>query len=686
MKPLNLDNSPCSPISSNCVIWQGPDISCINLCAGDSVSDVVYKLATELCTIMDQLDLTNLDLSCLKLAPNSPADFSELMQILIDRICAAGTGSTGPAAITDPCPTNCIVPIADCFKTSATQTTMLLLDYVQMIGEKVCSLVDQIDEINNSITNIDNRLTIVEAAVEDIPEPYVLPGFAPDCKLAEDVPAGVEKQLDVILEALVNDDTYGYCALISSTGKPGEIVFAKNSQTVVGTDCALSDPALTLDQKFLSLWKTNPANLSESFIDLWLVIKDLRNAYKKYSIVAGNSKVVITSTSTPGTCGTDVAYTISAKDTTVTAGDNITVTPDTTDPLNTIYTVAGKDTIVQQGVNTTVTSSPPVAGVTTYTVAAKGVTGLATSSITTTVDSTGSSHVVSARVNDTGWVDLLGFSWFVGSPNYKPQCRRIGNVIHFKGALMIPLSDSAGNVINYTYDNIDSYATIARTTPYTGAGGVTVDDNGAIAFNRDNSVIPTSVCNTSFDTFISSNYITASRYFVFNNAAGNSSGYTGILHTVCKIFIFSDGRIRLQLLYDNEYSPAGSASNPGGTSALNTLVSRVKLGDRSPRWYNDPIDNTWTGSPNFHGSDTMSGSTDTTNVSVTVTNPVGGAATGSVTLPNYREIYYSDALRFPFDCDARLASQLGGFGWIQLDGLITTVAPCNTDIHTTTCP
>ena len=49
MKPLNLDKSTCNPISSNCVIWGGPDIECINLCKGDTITDVTYKLALELC-------------------------------------------------------------------------------------------------------------------------------------------------------------------------------------------------------------------------------------------------------------------------------------------------------------------------------------------------------------------------------------------------------------------------------------------------------------------------------------------------------------------------------------------------------------------------------------------------------------------------------------------------------------
>ena len=83
MKPLNLDNKPCSPISSNCVIWQGPDIPCIKLCAGDTVSDVVAKLAAELCTVLDILNVTNYDLSCFNLTACAPNDFTALIQFLI---------------------------------------------------------------------------------------------------------------------------------------------------------------------------------------------------------------------------------------------------------------------------------------------------------------------------------------------------------------------------------------------------------------------------------------------------------------------------------------------------------------------------------------------------------------------------------------------------------------------------
>lgn len=134
MKPLNLDNRPCSPISSNCVIWQGADIPCINLCSGDTVSDVVFKLATELCIIMDQLNVSNYDLSCLAINSCPPADFQALIQLLITKICEAN-GVVVDTTKASGCP-DCVVSVAPCF-VEGTQTTMQLVDYVQMIANRV---------------------------------------------------------------------------------------------------------------------------------------------------------------------------------------------------------------------------------------------------------------------------------------------------------------------------------------------------------------------------------------------------------------------------------------------------------------------------------------------------------------------------------------------------------------------
>lgn len=77
----------CIPISSNCVIWQGPKIPCLNLCKGDSITEVLYKFATDYCALLEQLDPTKYDLTCLNNVNCPPESFQELIQAIIDKIC-----------------------------------------------------------------------------------------------------------------------------------------------------------------------------------------------------------------------------------------------------------------------------------------------------------------------------------------------------------------------------------------------------------------------------------------------------------------------------------------------------------------------------------------------------------------------------------------------------------------------
>src|SRR5689334_13204727 len=86
--PTNKENDAgCSPISSNCVIWQGPDIPCIKLCKGDNISDVTAKLAKELCTVLDYLDIKNYDLECFNPVCPTLTNFQELIQFIITQLC-----------------------------------------------------------------------------------------------------------------------------------------------------------------------------------------------------------------------------------------------------------------------------------------------------------------------------------------------------------------------------------------------------------------------------------------------------------------------------------------------------------------------------------------------------------------------------------------------------------------------
>lgn len=89
----------CIKTSSNCVTWNGPDIPCLKLCSGDSITDVLYKLATDYCETLVLFDPTKYDISCFKYEGCAPETFAELFQLVIDQICiAAGqSGPQGPA-------------------------------------------------------------------------------------------------------------------------------------------------------------------------------------------------------------------------------------------------------------------------------------------------------------------------------------------------------------------------------------------------------------------------------------------------------------------------------------------------------------------------------------------------------------------------------------------------------------
>jgi hypothetical protein len=304
MKPLNLDNSPCSPMSSNCVIWQGPDIPCIKLCKGDTISDIVNKLAIELCTIIETMNVGNYDLTCFNAVGCPPSNFQALIQYLIDEICRQNeiiiNGSSSGSS--SSCP-DCVVSVAPCFVTG-NQTSMQLVDYVNMIANKICTLITQITDLQNQINDLDTRVTILENTP---PGTYTLPDILTGC-LATAVGAS-SAAINLVLDALVNDPGTGYCALIGSLGLPVDINAAIAAQCI--TDSSTSLVYGTPMGTAYPTWESSPNTLSESFIDVWLSVCDIYN----YLLVNASTVVVAAGeniTVVPTVVGTTTTYTVAS--------------------------------------------------------------------------------------------------------------------------------------------------------------------------------------------------------------------------------------------------------------------------------------------------------------------------------------------------------------------------------------
>jgi hypothetical protein len=546
MKPLNLDNKPCSPVSSNCVVWQGPTIECLELCTGDTVSDVVAKLATELCTILDQTNVSNYDLSCLNIVDCGPADFKALIQLLIAKICELQNIPTENTESESECP-DCVVTIADCFQEDGA-TTMQLIEYVQIIAEKVCALIDEIAELQLQITNLDIRVTALENAPKDI---YTLPSIIVNCTLTDGlVVGGNAYTIDVVLDALVNDDTYGYCALLGATGLPADLLSAVATQCIAGDSLTL-DGGVTFSS--LGGWINSPMTVADAITNIWLVICDTYNYLNTLNIPI----------------------------TVVTAGDGIDVTS----------TVVGDTT----------------------------------------------TYEVSAQVQDTGWVDLLGFDFYsVGTA--KPQCRRMGNQIHFRGTVVIPISNGLGGVVDFSGPD---YVLVESSVVYDGPGGCTVIPGGAIKFNNSDSIIPASVlpAPTTLDKSLTTNWIVCARQIAGDDGGGSRTSLT--LSTVLRPTLDATGVLTIQTIRDVEEGDAGTGTG-FGQSHLRYIISDVKTGDKAPYYTS--------ASTNIHN------------------NPTSVVAGLDVD-------FTTD--EYTFNCDGGEPDQIGGFP-IQLEGLIAYLDPCTT--------
>ena len=573
MKPLNYDNSPCSPTSSNCVIWQGPDLDCIKLCKGDTISDVTASLATELCTVMDQLSITNYDLSCFELVGCKPETFQELLQFLIKQICLLENTSTTTSIENDVLQlkslvtNDSLISVASCFVVDGI-TRMSLNDYVRLIGLRICLLVEQIATIENTLFNLNIRVSNLEGV---LPTTYTLPSITVSCTLQNSplVGSGTPAlQIDQILNILINDSTYGYCALRSATGLPTNLISSILTQCIINSDIQLSTgTAYSANVNWNSNWNTTDVTIAASLKNIWVVLCDV--------------------------------YTY----------------------LQSIINIQDTNTI-------NLSLSP--------------------------------TNVLSAEVQDSDWHDLIGFDWYgVNIISQRPQARRIGNVIYFRGIVMVPIGSSSSDqpiIWDYSFPGVDTYVLQTLTKPSeTGTGSVYIDTDSSIIFNQNFPVIPINVLPTAInlDTTYTYNWEIAARNILLVQSPSVTNP-TGVLNTLFKIIITSDKKLKIQLFKNIEESPTNTQSDIFGTAIGNNLISNVHVNDYVP-FYRDPL-------------------------SVMNSSPLSG-------VQNVELMYGTDSgytYQYPFSCEASDVNQVGGFGGIQLDGYSVYISPCATSIPTPT--
>lgn len=545
MKPLNFDNSPCSPTSSNCVIWAGPDLGCINVCKGDNITDVTAKIATEVCGILDTLNINSYDLDCFNLVNCAPQTFQDLINFLIVKICQLDNIPDTPGIPgTGDCPSNCIVDVAPCFVENGV-TTMSLTEYAIAIGERICSLVDTVNLQQIAINNLDVRVTTLE---NTSPPSYTTPLMPMGCNIAT-LSEGSTQGIDTVIRTFINDI---WCTYVNATGTAGNLVAAVASQCIANTDMSKTYPAQTMSVAYPTTWQTTPITVADTIENIWVAICDLRNALNGLNVVDTNT------------------------------------------------------------INLTFNSA---------------------------------TNELQAAIQDTGWKPLEGFSYYTSTMiSSIPQCRRIGSIIYFKGTVIIPLSSTADNTTLIPLSSSSAYNSEAVPYTFAGTGGVALDSYGAVRFNGNTSIIPTSVWAGNFDSARAFGTVIATRQINL------SSSYGACLTAALSLSMSTSGILTAATIKDQELSTT-RANGLRGSSPLRYITSNIRSGDYVPNYINVTAD--------IH------------NLGSTGIAPI----LASSSFLNQDPVpLVVPSITWPFSCDAGEERQLGGFAF-RIDNLTMFVAP-----------
>tara|TARA_R110001592_G_scaffold155883_3_gene385982 strand:+ start:1444 stop:3651 length:2208 start_codon:yes stop_codon:yes gene_type:complete len=264
----------CDNISSNCVIWQGPDIACIDLCNGDSITEVTNKIALKVCDIITNgvvanPSLVGLDLSCLNIVGVTPTQLVPVLQAMVVQICA-NTGSSIPGGGgSTTLPTMTLPACLQYNDSNGNPVTQLPLDqFATLIANQVCTNLASINLINSTLTSYSTRLDVLEACVLPCGGAVAEVQIIPTCVSN----VGTLTNVSVVVLAL----ELAFCALRTAVGTVANINNAISQSAITGSSTTRSSISVSYGSK--AGWNNSPQNLAESVQNAWVVIDDLYTA------------------------------------------------------------------------------------------------------------------------------------------------------------------------------------------------------------------------------------------------------------------------------------------------------------------------------------------------------------------------------------------------------------------------
>lgn len=243
-----ITNSGCpEALSSNCVVWTGDNIPCLDISYGDRISEVVCAIANKICNICKDIDMSQLDLSCLiDICEGCPEDRSvkTILQLLLDNQCKLHDLITGSSDDGTCCT---IVVNMKCLK----KFDDFGNEIPQDLNVALQSIINEVCIHRTTLITLQNEIDDLQDQIDNLPDPtaYTEPDIT-TCLTPSPTPTS-----EVV--PIITQDYCDYKALIGNEA---------SISTAISRQCA----GLNTDFGSIDGWILNPSTLAGSFNNLWI--------------------------------------------------------------------------------------------------------------------------------------------------------------------------------------------------------------------------------------------------------------------------------------------------------------------------------------------------------------------------------------------------------------------------------
>lgn len=263
--------------SSNNIIWEGEPLPCILLCTGDVVSDVIYKLAIEICAMKKAYNLKDLDLKTVFTAciacPQPVKTLQNVFQLIINKIMSmdaiiAAINSTGTSS------EEINIVLASCFlpyvnSNGDTLTKLPQSNYTRLLATKVCSVITSVNGIVIRVNSLETNVAIMAVQIAALGTEATVTS----CLQSTAIPVPISTAYTTL-------DTQ-FCALSKALGTPTKLLKSYTAQptglkdlTQLGGNNA---PMSAINSNGIS-WISTVSTGADSITNMWLTVMDMRGA------------------------------------------------------------------------------------------------------------------------------------------------------------------------------------------------------------------------------------------------------------------------------------------------------------------------------------------------------------------------------------------------------------------------